>query len=296
MGSSRPEGDLVNSAAATQSGQTIVSVEGNASLGEFFVTLVRNRNLLRHLIQREISARYRGSTLGILWSFINPLVMLAVYTVVFGSVFKSKWQGADDSVQGFALVLFAGLIVFNLFSDCVGRSPTLILSNTNYVKKVVFPLELLPWVSLGVGLFHFAIGLCVVVVFNLVLAQSFHWTVFLVPSLLIPLGLCIVGLSWFLAALGVFLRDIGQVMGLILSVLMFLSPLFYPAAALPERFRFLLYLNPLTFIIENMRGLILWGQAPKITSLCLYSSGSLIFAYLGFYFFQRARKGFSDVL
>jgi lipopolysaccharide transport system permease protein len=286
----------VNSSIAKQSAQTVVSVEGKTSVREFFATLTRNRSLLRHLIQREISSRYRGSTLGILWSFINPLVMLVVYTVVFGSVFKSRWQGAEDSVQGFALVLFAGLIVFNLFSDCVGRSPNLILSNTNYVKKVVFPLELLPWVTLGAGLFHFVIGLLVVVVFNLVVGQSLQWTVLLVPALLIPLSFCIVGLSWFLAALGVFLRDIGQVMGLILSVLMFLSPLFYPTSAIPERFRFLLYLNPLTFIIENMRGLILWGQVPTMVSLCLYSAGAFAFAYMGFYFFQRARKGFSDVL
>ncbi len=286
----------MNSSIAKQSAQTVVSVEGKTSVREFFATLTRNRSLLRHLIQREISSRYRGSTLGILWSFINPLVMLVVYTVVFGSVFKSRWQGAEDSVQGFALVLFAGLIVFNLFSDCVGRSPNLILSNTNYVKKVVFPLELLPWVTLGAGLFHFVIGLLVVVVFNLVVGQSLQWTVLLVPALLIPLSFCIVGLSWFLAALGVFLRDIGQVMGLILSVLMFLSPLFYPTSAIPERFRFLLYLNPLTFIIENMRGLILWGQVPTMVSLCLYSAGAFAFAYMGFYFFQRARKGFSDVL
>lgn len=286
----------VTSSVAKQSGREIVNVSGKASLGEFFATLVRNRSLLRHLIRREIAGRYRGSVLGILWSFINPLVMLAVYTVVFGYVFKSRWGSSGESVQSFALVLFAGLIVFNLFSECIGRAPSLILNNVNYVKKVVFPLELLPWVSLGAALFHFAIGLLVVVAFNLVVNHSFQWTLFLLPVLIIPLGLCVVGLSWLLAALGVFLRDIGQVMGLVLSVLMFLSPLFYPVTAIPERFRPLLYLNPLTYVIDQARGLILWGQTPSALSLACYTLGATMIAYLGFYFFQRARKGFADVL
>jgi len=273
-----------------------VNVSGKASLAEFFATLVRNRSLLRHLIRREIAGRYRGSVLGILWSFINPLVMLAVYTVVFGFVFKSRWGSSGESVQSFSLVLFAGLIVFNLFSECISRAPSLILNNVNYVKKVVSPLELLPWVSLGAALFHFAIGLFVVVAFNVVVNHSFQWTLFLLPVLLIPLGLCVVGLSWLLAALGVFLRDIGQVMGLVLSVLMFLSPLFYPVTAIPERFRPFLYLNPLTYVIDQARGLILWGQVPSPLSLASYTLGAAGLAYLGFYFFQRARKGFADVL
>ncbi len=286
----------VTSFVAKQSGQEIVKVSGDVSLGEFFATPVRNRSLLRHLIRREIAGRYRGSVLGILWSFINPLVMLAVYTVVFGYVFKSRWGSSNDSVESFALVLFAGLIVFNLFSECISRAPSLILNNVNYVKKVVFPLELLPWVSLGAALFHFAIGLLVVVAFNLAVNHSFQWTLFVLPILLIPLGLCVVGLSWFLAALGVFLRDIGQLMGLVLSVLMFLSPLFYPVTAIPERFRPFLYLNPLTYVIDQARGLILWGQMPTLISLVTYTAGSSVIAYLGFYFFQRARKGFADVL
>ncbi len=255
-----------------------------------------NIGLLRHLIQREISARYRGSILGIVWSFINPLVMLAVYTVVFGRIFPSRWGGEGQGVQGFALVLFSGLIVFNLFSECISRAPLLILNNVNYVKKVVFPLELLPWVSLGAALFHFAIGLFVVVLFNCVINHTVQWTVCLLPVLLLPFCLCIVGLSWFLAALGVFLRDISQIMGLFLNVLMFLSPLFYPVTAVPERFRVFLYLNPITYIIEQMRGLILWGTIPSMTTLALYSACGCLVAYAGFYFFQRARGGFADVL
>lgn len=274
----------------------VVTVSGRTTLRELFASVIRNRSLLRHLIQREIAGRYRGSLLGILWSFLNPLVMLAVYTVVFGYVFKSRWGNSNESVEGFALVLFAGLIVFNLFSECIGRAPSLILSNANYVKKMVFPLELLPWVSLGAAFFHFVMGLSIVVVFNLLVNHAFQWTILLLPVLLLPLCLCIVGLSWMLAALGVFLRDIGQMIGLALSVLMFLSPLFYPVSALPERVRPLLYLNPLTYIIEQARGLILWGQFPDLYSFFFYLAGATALAYAGFYFFQRARKGFADVL
>lgn len=282
--------------AGRNQGREIVDVAGNASVREFFATLLRNKSLLRHLIKREIAGRYRGSILGILWSFINPLVMLAVYTVVFGYVFQSRWGAATDGVHNFALVLFAGLIVFNLFSECVSRAPSLILSNVNYVKKVVFPLELLPWVSLGAALFHFTIGLSVVVVFNLVVNHTIEWTILFLPVLLLPLGLLIVGISWFLAGLGVFLRDISQVIGLVLSVLLFLSPLFYPVSVVPEPFRALLYANPLTYVIDQARGLILWGRLPSLIGLAQYSLGASVIAYLGFYFFQRARKGFADVL
>jgi lipopolysaccharide transport system permease protein len=282
--------------AGKSQGREIVDVSGNTSVREFFATLIRNKSLLRHLIKREIVGRYRGSILGILWSFINPLVMLAVYTVVFGYVFQSRWGVATDNVHNFALVLFAGLIVFNLFSECVSRAPNLILSNVNYVKKVVFPLELLPWVSLGAALFHFIIGLSVVVVFNLVVNHTIEWTIIFLPVLLFPLGLLIVGVSWFLASLGVFLRDISQVIGLVLSVLLFLSPLFYPVSAVPEPFRALLYANPLTYVIDQARGLILWGRLPSIVGLAQYSLSASVTAYLGFYFFQRARKGFADVL
>jgi lipopolysaccharide transport system permease protein len=273
-----------------------VRVSGRTSLSDFFGALYKNRNLLKQLIFREIAGRYRGSVLGIAWSFINPLVMLAVYTVVFGYIFPSRWDRSGQSLQSFALVLFSGLIVFNFFSECVSRAPSLILNNTNYVKKVVFPLEILPWVSLGVALFHFLIGLVVVVAFNLIVHHTVNWTVLLLPILLLPFSLCITGFSWLLAALGVFLRDIGQVIGLALSVLMFLSPLFYPITAIPERFRYLLYFNPVTYVIEQARGLILWGDIPDLSLLAAYSLICAIVSYLGFYFFQRARGGFADVL
>ncbi len=273
-----------------------VSVVGDSSLRGLFKSAIQNRGLLRHLIVRDVAGRYRGSVLGIVWSLINPLVMLIVYTVVFGYVFPSRWQASTNNLQSFALILFAGLIVFNLFSECLSRAPSLILNNVNYVKKVVFPLEILPLVSLGTGLFHFSVGLFVVIAANLLVNHTLEWTLVLLPLLLAPFCLCIVGFSWLLAALGVFLRDIGQVIGLVMSVFMFLSPLFYPLTAIPEPYRIWLYANPVTYVIEQGRALILWGEIPNCSSFVLYTVCSAAIAYLGFYFFQRARGGFADVL
>lgn len=275
---------------------SVVATGNSAAPTEMVASLVRNRGLLKHLVRREIEGRYRGSMLGLLWSFLNPLVMLAVYTVVFGVVFKSRWGETQGDVRQFALVLFAGMVVFNLFAECVGRAPSLIIGNTNYVKKVVFPLEILPWVSFGAALFHVLISLGVLLVFNVWVNHTFSWTVVFFPFLLVPFALFVVGLSWLLAALGVFLRDIGQVMGLAISVVMFLSPLFYPVSAVPPRFQTLMYLNPLTFVIEQSRGLVLQGNPPDWTGLALYTVGAAVVAYGGFYFFQRSRKGFADVM
>ena len=283
-------------ADSRQSQLRLQTVESGASPREAVSSLYRNRGLLKHLISREVQARYRGSMFGVLWSFINPLIMLAVYAVVFGSIFKSRWGGGSDNVAQFALVLFAGMIVFNLFAECIGRAPTLVTSNTNYVKKVVFPLEILPWVSLGAALFHALISLLVLSLFNLVMTHSIPWTVLLFPIVIAPLAPMIVGVSWILAALGAYIRDIGQVMGLVTSVLMFFSPLFYPVSAVPERYREFIYLNPLTFIIEQAREVLLWGHTPRFTGLLLYTLCGSVFCCVGFFLFQRARKGFADVI
>lgn len=233
---------------------------------------------------------------GVFWSFLNPLVMLAVYTIVFGSIFKSRWGGTEENVAHFALVLFAGMIVFNIFSECVGRSPSLIINNSNYVKKVVFPLELLPWTVIGAATFHGAISLVVLLLFNLVVNHTIHWTVVLFPIVIFPLTVLIAGITLALSALGAYLRDIGQVIGLLMSILMFFCPLFYPVTVIPEKYRAFIYLNPLTFIIEQSRDVLLWGKMPNWTGLSVYLIGATVVACLGFVFFQRARKGFADVL
>jgi lipopolysaccharide transport system permease protein len=256
----------------------------------------RNRELIKVLVQREVIGRYRGSMLGIFWSFFHPLFMLAVYTFVFSVVFQARWGDVDGSKAEFALVLFAGLIVFNFFSECINRAPGMILANTNYVKKVVFPLEILPWVVLGSALFHGLVSLLVWLAFYLALFGLPHPMALLLPIIILPLVLFTIGFSWLLSALGVYIRDVSQMVSILTTVLMFLSPIFYPVSAIPEGFRPFLLFNPLTLVLEQVRGILIWKNLPDWWYWSLYLFGSLIVAWLGFAWFQKTRNGFADVL
>jgi lipopolysaccharide transport system permease protein len=256
----------------------------------------RNRGLIRALVQREIIGRYRGSIMGMLWSLFNPIVMLVIYTFVFSVVFKARWSVDSSSKTEFALMLFAGLIVFNLFSECINRAPGLIVGNVNYVKKVVFPLEILPWVTLGAAMFHFLVSLSVWLVAYLIFFGKLHLTILLLPVFLAPLLIFVIGLVWFLASMGVYLRDVSQIIGVCTSVLMFLSPIFYPITALPEQYRHLLFLNPLTPAIEDTRALLFRGELPSFIHLGFYYIAAALVFWLGFAWFQKTRKGFADVL
>ena len=268
----------------------------SASPGEIVKSTWRHWALLKALVKREVIGRYRGSSLGILWSLFHPLLMLAVYTVVFSVIFKARWSAGSDSKTEFALVLFAGMLVFNLFSECVNRAPTLILSNANYVKKVIFPLEILPCVGIGSALFHFLVGLAVWLAFYIATVGAPHLTVVYLPFVMVPLVLFTLGISWLLASMAVFLRDIGQAIGIVTTVLMFLSPIFYPVSALPERYRIFLMLNPLSPAIEETRNVLYWGRAPDWSMIGISMVVATLVAWLGFAWFQKTRKGFADVL
>ena len=265
-----------------------------------FSSLWQYRVLIKHMVLREVASRYKGSLLGLMWAVINPILMLAVYTFFFSVVFQSRWSGAghvgSDSKFEFAIVLYAGLLVFNLFSECISRAPSLILSNANYVKKVVFPLEVLPWVALGSALFHVLIGFGVILVFIVLAGMPLHASAVLFPLVLLPLVPMIMGLCWLLSSVGVFFRDIGQIIGMALTALMFLSPIFYPTSALPESLQSLLYWNPLTFVIEQSRNVLIWGTLPDFGGLLVYSAVSLGVAWLGLLAFKAMRSGFADVL
>jgi len=259
-------------------------------------TLKTHRNLIYSLVKREVIGRYRGSIMGILWSFFNPVLMLIIYTFVFSVVFKARWEGGTDSRTEFALVLFAGLMIYNLFAECINRSPGLILSNVNYVKKVVFPLEILPIVAIGSAVFHFLISFLVWLIFYLVFFGVPQATLLWFPLLLIPFLLLTLGLSWFLAALGVFLRDVSQIVGVMTTALLFLSPIFYPITALPTEYHRFLQMNPLTFIIEQARDVMIWGNGISWQGWIIYLLLAAITAWLGFAWFQKTRKGFANVL
>lgn len=246
--------------------------------------------------KREVLGRYRGSVMGLVWSFFNPILMLAVYTFVFGVVFQARWGEHPGGNIEFASILFAGLIVFSIFSECVNRAPSLILNNVNYVKKVVFPLESLPWVAMGSTIFHSLMSVVVLLLLYLWTHATLQWTVLLFPLVIFPLLLLTMGLSWFLASLGVFLRDVGQIVGVLTTVLLFTCPIFYPASALPEAVRSYLFLNPLTFVVEQARATLLWGKLPDWSGLGLYFVVSVVVAWLGLLWFQKTRNGFADVI
>lgn len=263
---------------------------------EMVASLWRNRNLVKVLVKRDVIGRYQGSFLGILWSFFNPVFMLAVYTFVFSVVFNARWSAGSDSKTEFALVLFAGLIVFNLFADCVNRAPGLILSNVNYVKKVVFPLEVLPWVVLGAALFHALISLSVWVLFYIICMGVPHVTILLMPLIMLPVLLLVIGLSWAIASLGVYFRDVSQLINIVVTVLMFLSPIFYPISAIPVQYQPFLLLNPLATTIEQVRDVLMWNRQPNWLMYGAFLIGTSLIAWIGFFWFQKTRKGFADVL
>jgi len=252
------------------------------------------------MTKREVIGRYKGSFLGLGWSFLNPLLMLAVYTFVFSVVFKSRWgvaeNGAEESKAMFAVVLFVGMIVYGLFAEILNRAPGLIIGNVNYVKKVVFPLEVLPVVAACAALFHALVSLVVWMIAYTLLIDIPHWHVLLLPLILLPLLMLALGLAWFLASLGVFLRDVGQTVTIITTVMMFLAPVFFPVKNLPAEFQPLIMANPLTFIIEQARDVLIWGVLPDFQGLFNYLLVALVVLWAGFAWFQKMRKGFSDVL
>lgn len=259
--------------------------------------LWRNRHLIGQMTKRDVIGRYRGSAMGLLWSFLHPLFMLTVYTFVFSVVFKSRWTvGGEETRTQFATVLFAGLIVHGLFAEIINRAPGLILGNVNYVKKVVFPLEILPVISAGAALFHGLISIGVLLAAFVLFNGHLHWTIIFMPFVLAPLLIFTLGLAWLLASLGVFVRDVAHSIGIFTTVLMFVSPVFFPVTALPEKFRPWIMANPLTFIIEQARDVLIWGNLPNWFGLLLYTFGATLVAWGGYAWFQKTRKGFADVL
>lgn len=222
----------------------------------------RNRSLTFQMTKREVLGRYRGSLFGLGCSLFHPLVMLAIYTFVFSVVFRARWPGmAEGSMTDFALALFVGMILHGIFAECVNRAPSLILSNVNYVKKVVFPLEILPWVAMGSALFHGAISLAVLLAALLLTHGMVPWTIILFPLILLPFVCATVGVAWFLSSLGVYIRDIAQITGIVTTTLLFVSPVFFPLSAVPTELQAWMKLNPLTFVIESGREVLIFGQS-----------------------------------
>lgn len=263
---------------------------------EIVASFWRNRQLIVQMVKREVVGRYKGSVMGLAWSLINPIIMLAVYTFVFGTVFKARWTGGSGSKTEFAMLLFAGLLMYNLFAECINRAPTLITGNPNYVKKVVFPLEIYPFIVLGSALFHFVVGIIVWLGFYIVFFGIPPLTIVTLPIVILPHLLMTLGICWILASLGVFLRDLAQVIGVLTSILMFMSPIFYPASAVGEKFRWGIQMNPITHTVEHARAAMVWGKLPDTFEWWSMLLFSCALAVAGFAWFQKTRKGFADVL
>lgn len=257
----------------------------------------QHRQLIIQIVRREITGRYRGSLLGLAWSFLTPLLMLAVYTTFFTVMLQARWGGEGQNSHGnFTVILFVGLIVHSMFSECINRAPSLIVQNANYVKKIVFPLEILPWIAVSSALVHAGIGLIVLLIVQIAISGALPWTLVFLPLVIAPFLFVILGFTWFLSALGVFVRDIAQLTGMLTSVMLFMSPIFYSTSSLPERVQPWIALNPLTFIIEQSRNVLIYSAPPDWGGLVRYSIAALSIAWLGFWWFQKTRKGFADVL
>ncbi len=257
-----------------------------------------HRQLIRQMAWREVVGRYKGSVLGLLWSFINPLLMLIVYAFVFSVVFKARWGGVgiEESKVSFALILFVGLIMHALLAEVLNKAPSLILTNANYVKKVVFPLEVLPVISLVAALFHALTSLVVFTIAFVLFNGYLPWTAIFIPLVIFPLATLVLGLAWMLASLGVYLRDIGQTIGIVTTIMLFVSTVFFPLSALPEQYHLIIMANPLTFIIDQSREILIFGNTPNWTGLSVYMLFAATVAWVGYGWFQKTRKGFADVL
>jgi lipopolysaccharide transport system permease protein len=260
------------------------------------ITLCGRHRLIFQMARREVIGRYRGSVLGLFWSFFNPLLLLTVYTFVFSVVFKARWGNGSNSKTEFAIILFVGMIIFQVFAETINRAPNLILQNVNYVKKVVFPLEILPVVALLTSAFHASISFVVLLLAMIILGFKIPLTILYLPLILIPFVFFVLGFAWLLASLGVFIQDIGQSIGLLTTVLMFLTPIFYSLESLPIRYQKIIALNPVAFVIEESRNAVIWGIAPHWKALFEFTCFSVFIAISGYAWFSRTRKGFADVL
>ncbi|NVZ72988.1 ABC transporter permease [Pseudomonas costantinii] len=267
------------------------------SLLSLFKSVWSNWNLIQQMTKRDVIGRYKGSMMGILWSFANPILLLVIYTLVFSVVFKARWGTSEPGNKSeFAILLFTGMIVHSLFAETLTRAPTLILSNISYVKKVVFPLEILPIIAMGTSFFHALVSIGVLLAAQLLVHGTIPWTVIFLPLVIAPLIVLSLGLAWILASLGVYLRDVAHPIGLLMTLLLFASPVFYPISALPVEIQPWLMLNPLTFIIEQARAVLISGSMPSFAGLAIYAAVALSIAWAGYSWFQKTRKGFANVL
>jgi lipopolysaccharide transport system permease protein len=251
--------------------------------------------LFRQLLGRELAARYKTTALGTTWLVLQPLLMLCVYTAVFSGIFKVRWAGANGTT-GFALILFAGLLVFNFLSEVLVTSPSLIVAQPNFVKKVVFPVALLPAVRVAAALVTAIVSLLILVVANTWVTGTLSPRVLLAPLILLEMVPMLLAVAWTISAVGVYLRDLAQVIGIVSSILLFISPIFFPPSSIPAGMRAIIDLNPLVISMQQLRAVTVQSAPLDWGGLAVHFGVSLIVAALSFLFFRRLSRGFADVL
>jgi lipopolysaccharide transport system permease protein len=264
-------------------------------ISEFIKSIYNNRNLIYAIAKRDVESRYKGTILGLLWAMVTPLIAMSIYIFVFGTIFNAKWVKGEDGVQ-YVLLLYMGLIIFNCFSECINRAPMLVLSNSNYVKKIIFPLEVLSVSSALSSLFQVGLSMIIWLIIYLFAFGSLNLTVLFAPIILIELAMLCVGIGLILSSVGVFVRDLTQIMSSITSMLLFLSPVLYPVSSIPEEYRGWIYLNPLVQIIESIRLVMFYGKVPDPYLMLSSMFIQIIIFLMGIYWFQKTKKGFADVM
>jgi lipopolysaccharide transport system permease protein len=252
-------------------------------------------DLILSLTRRELAARYRGSVLGVLWALLTPLVMITIFTIIFSGIFKAKF-GINDSHWDYALYLFCGLLPWNAFQEALQLSSNAIVSHANLVKRVVFPLETLPLSLSFAALANQLVGTVVLIAAIAALRHEFHATILLLPLILILQLAAMLGGAWFVASLGVFVRDIVQGLALVLMAWMYLTPIIYPESLVPDPYLRVISLNPFTPLVRSYRRIILEGSAPDWTGLAYFAGFALITFTFGYWWFARTRKNFADVV
>ncbi|WP_420405139.1 ABC transporter permease [Nisaea sp.] len=283
--------------ATSAPGRPAKPVSFAGALFALAASLRGNGFILKSMVRNELASRYRNTVLGFLWPLINPLVMILVYSFVFGLIFEVRFGATPaQSEVPYGIVLFSGLMLHVLLAETLLRAQSIVLDNPNYVKRVVFPLEILPVAALLSNLVHAVMALAVLVVVILVYGVSLHWTGLLLPLAWLPLVVMLAGLGLLVASLGVFIRDIGQVLGFMMTILMFGSSILFPPEMLPEPLRPWLLLNPLTIPVDASRDLLLWGHFPNWERLGIYSAVAVAALWVGSWWFLRTKRGFSEVM
>jgi len=261
----------------------------------------KNRELLVQLVKRNLAGRYKGTTLGIAWNFLQPLILLLVYTYAFGLLFHSQWIQTSagnlaDMKFSYAVVVFCGMTVFNMFSDVVAMAPNLFVSNPNYIKKIIFPLEILPIAQVITSIISNLIWFFILFIGAVLFSNSLSWTMLLLPVVLFPYVLMLTGISFVLASLGVFFRDLAQVCMLITQIMYLMTPIFYSAEMVPDNLKFVLVINPLAWFVNETRNIFIFKQLPDFGGIATWLAISLLIFYLGFCCLRKTERGFADVL